>query len=1032
MENTFTATELLTYANLQIAAETLYGKLKAPAGNPSDLTANGKAELTVKNLKDGNMHSSLFSETQAKEFVENWEIVSHLPNTSSGFSGTLFRVKAENGIPNTNLKNGDLVLSFRSTEFVEDQLRDSIATNTLEITEVGWAMGQISDMEEWFTALKEEGIIGKDQKINVTGYSLGGHLATAFHILHSDQIDKTFTFNGAGVGSVGGDEMTTATELNMMISTFDNYNQYGVGHLLTSDVLDFYNQIRISLSDAFDAVKNSDTISQYIEALNDAKLVAQMESMRLHGDSYLGKDARYIALCEKQVGRIADAIDRLLEIANEYQRICNIQFPNGTKPNTTIIDHVEALNFDYQMAVLFTAETHQTKAYIFTGADEVLYNHLDIVDPDVNIYNIKADTYPSMTAVSQKHYGKEINVAIEDQPLFRGNELNHVIVDSVNGLGGRVKLHADAETSAFGDTHSLVLIVDSLSVQSLFEQLDSSLSNAEFNEILKLATNQCGVLDSENTHTGKISTALIGTGAMLGGVVGASAGAVIASIVTDSEQVQKAQDTGETRQGLAEGDALENMVNSLACMLGVQLDKELKGNPNGNTWHEMADDVEHGFTGRESLHTAIKQIAETIENNGLTDQFTVQSCLRLKKSGVPFDSNGLRDDFDAQNNFADFLAIYTLSPFTLTASDQDALEDYWKGNDKIAEIYDQWQKDKDAVENGEERIYFSDTYIAWRSQMLERKMVADYKNEDYKDAINAYNYYKDNTTQTELGEDATEKSKIIFGKDEDKSETLTGGNKSDYLFGGQGDDTLIGGKGADYLEGGTGHDKYYIQGIDTVFDSDMKGSIHFETGITGTSMIVGDLFKKGEVKDQNGDIIKTIWASSDNQITAFNDHQDLIVAYQGNKAIIKNYFQLDAKNHLGITLHSEASTELPEIHADYIIEAEGKYNQINIYNNKVSVQYYGRQTEWDGIGIDLGGDVLMGTGAKQVYAQMSKYDDKVFGSLNADVVYGNDGNDHIYGSQYLSPEKDTRTQEQKDADADYIVGGNGVDLIYGL
>ena len=35
MENTFTATELLTYANLQIAAETLYGKLKDPAGNPS-------------------------------------------------------------------------------------------------------------------------------------------------------------------------------------------------------------------------------------------------------------------------------------------------------------------------------------------------------------------------------------------------------------------------------------------------------------------------------------------------------------------------------------------------------------------------------------------------------------------------------------------------------------------------------------------------------------------------------------------------------------------------------------------------------------------------------------------------------------------------------------------------------------------------------------------------------------------------------------------------------------------------------------
>ena len=35
MENKFTATELLTYANLQIASEALYEKLEAPAGKPN-------------------------------------------------------------------------------------------------------------------------------------------------------------------------------------------------------------------------------------------------------------------------------------------------------------------------------------------------------------------------------------------------------------------------------------------------------------------------------------------------------------------------------------------------------------------------------------------------------------------------------------------------------------------------------------------------------------------------------------------------------------------------------------------------------------------------------------------------------------------------------------------------------------------------------------------------------------------------------------------------------------------------------------
>ena len=205
IQNTpFTASKLLAYANLQIAAEALYGKLKDPAGNPSDLIANG--EITGKietHLTDGNKHSSKFTTTQAAEFVKDWTILSHLPSTSTGFSGTLFK----------NIHTGELVLSFRSTEFIEDQVRDSVVTNTSEIKEHGWAFGQISDMEEWFSSLKTAGLIPNGQKINVTGYSLGGHLATAFHILHSEQIEKTFTFNGAGVGSIGGDKVTTDEEL---------------------------------------------------------------------------------------------------------------------------------------------------------------------------------------------------------------------------------------------------------------------------------------------------------------------------------------------------------------------------------------------------------------------------------------------------------------------------------------------------------------------------------------------------------------------------------------------------------------------------------------------------------------------------------------------------------------------------------------------------------------------------------------------------------------------------------------------------
>jgi len=103
----------LKYANLQMAAEAfiLDGEKLAESG--PDLE---------KALVRGNDRASRFTQLQAEQFSAQWVVVDQQDNTPTGFSGTLFR----------NRETNEYVISFRSTEFIDDSARDNAATNTLE------------------------------------------------------------------------------------------------------------------------------------------------------------------------------------------------------------------------------------------------------------------------------------------------------------------------------------------------------------------------------------------------------------------------------------------------------------------------------------------------------------------------------------------------------------------------------------------------------------------------------------------------------------------------------------------------------------------------------------------------------------------------------------------------------------------------------------------------------------------------------------------------------------------------------------
>ena len=113
----------------------------------------------------------------AQAFVSRYQIVDHHANDATGFSATLMRERDAQG----NLTN-NFTLSFRSTEFREqvdggDHERDAEWGADGEITLNGFAFGQLASMETYYqTTVKN--LLPAGAVLNVTGYSLGGHLAT--------------------------------------------------------------------------------------------------------------------------------------------------------------------------------------------------------------------------------------------------------------------------------------------------------------------------------------------------------------------------------------------------------------------------------------------------------------------------------------------------------------------------------------------------------------------------------------------------------------------------------------------------------------------------------------------------------------------------------------------------------------------------------------------------------------------------------------------------------------------------------------
>lgn len=132
---------------------------------------------------------------QATRFVQETEVVAQHENDLTGFSATLMRDRL----------TGQWHVALRGTEFLAtnqggDWDRDGLLGADGQLAAYGLALAQLDQMRRVFTGWSQRFSLA-DEQFQVTGYSLGGHLATAFAEIYPESVLEAVNFNGPTRGT---------------------------------------------------------------------------------------------------------------------------------------------------------------------------------------------------------------------------------------------------------------------------------------------------------------------------------------------------------------------------------------------------------------------------------------------------------------------------------------------------------------------------------------------------------------------------------------------------------------------------------------------------------------------------------------------------------------------------------------------------------------------------------------------------------------------------------------------------------------
>ncbi|NJD07541.1 MAG: hypothetical protein FIA97_13745 [Methylococcaceae bacterium] len=378
-----------------------------------------------------------FTPVQAQWFTDNYRVVSHYPSDASGFSCTLFQ----------NNSTYEYTLSFRSTEYQlkssgGDWERDGIDGADGDISGYGFALGQLSSMETFYHYLKQgktwNGVTRQWEAnpgvadfasgtpvLNLTGYSLGAHLSTAFTLMHWYDVANTYNFNAAGVGGLGADNgVPTGNGISALVEIYDTLMSYRLGEPVPTD--SWWNDLVVS--------------SPYLDTLQSiqGKTYTNVYKNPLHGV-------------------VMDLLAPLMYPAG-ITGLGGLRFSDSGW-NWLTSHGYGPLNRDPDQ---FTSDLFQVDGWA-TKIHQV-YGHGAFFDPEL--------------VANGGYHATPEGVWIEDLPTSRGLGVLELAGTSIRDLVGD-----------YGETHSITPLIDSLTVFDLLQTIQPDLDQHSYADIMAAMAN---------------------------------------------------------------------------------------------------------------------------------------------------------------------------------------------------------------------------------------------------------------------------------------------------------------------------------------------------------------------------------------------------------------------------------------------------------------------------------------------------------------------------------------------------------------